>query len=114
MITDIIIGRRIADGERPLTSPETWEQSRPLAIPGSSQAARVNTYFHDNPQHILGTLQAGGMYRADDFTIAPSGDLEQQLGAALGEITGRALAAGQRRQPRPCRPPGHRDPLPPA
>ena len=102
MVTDIIIGRRIADGERPLTSPETWEQSRPLAIPGSSQTARVNTYFHDNPQHILGALQAGGMYRAGDFTIAPSGDLEQQLGAALGEITGRALAAGQRCQPRPA------------
>ena len=102
VVTDIIIGRRIADGERPLTSPETWEQSRPLAIPGSSQTARVNTYFHDNPQHILGTLQAGGMHRADDFTIAPTGDLEQQLGAALGEITGRALAAGQRCQPRPA------------
>ena len=42
------------------------------------------------------------MYRAGDFTIAPSGDLEQQLGAALGEITGRALAAGQRCQPRPA------------
>ena len=102
VITDIIIGRRIADGERPLTSPETWEQSRPLAIPGSSQTARVNTYFHDNPQHILGTLQAGGMYRAGDFTIAPSGDLEQQLSAALGEITGRALATGQVSQPRPA------------
>ena len=102
VVTDIIIGRRIADGERPLTSPETWEQSRPLAIPGSSQTARVNTYFHDNPQHILGALQAGGMHRAGDFTIAPSGDLEQQLGAALGEITGRALAAGQRCQPRPA------------
>ena len=102
VITDIVIGRRIADGERPLTSPETWEQSRPLAIPGSSQTARVNTYFHDNPQHILGTFQAGGMYRAGDFTIAPSGDLEQQLGAALGEIAGRALAAGQRHEPRPA------------
>jgi N12 class adenine-specific DNA methylase len=102
VVTDIIIGRRIADGERPLTSPETWEQSRPLATPGSSQPPRVNTYFHDNPQHVLGTLQAGGMYRAGDFTVAPSGDLEQQLGAALGEITGRALAAGQRHQPRPA------------
>jgi N12 class adenine-specific DNA methylase/superfamily I DNA/RNA helicase len=102
VVTDIIIGRRIADGERPLTSPETWEQSRPLAIGGSSQTARVNTYFHDNPRHILGTLQPGGMYRADDFAIAPSGDLEQQLGAALGEIAGRAVAAGQRHEPRPA------------
>ena len=102
VVTDIIIGRRIADGERPLTGPETWEQSRPLAIPGSSQPARVNTYFHHNPRHILGTLQAGGMYRAGDFTVAPSGDLEQQLGAALGEIAGRALAAGQRHEPRPA------------
>ena len=42
------------------------------------------------------------MYRAGDFTVAPSGDLEQQLGAALGEITGRALAAGQRHEPRPA------------
>ncbi len=102
VVTDIIIGRRIADGERPLTSPETWEQSRPLAIGGSSQTARVNTYFHDNPRHILGTFQAGGMYRAGDFTVAPSGDLEQQLGAALGEIAGSALAAGQRHEPRPA------------
>jgi N12 class adenine-specific DNA methylase len=101
VVTDIIIGRRIADGERPLTSPESWEQSRPLAIPGSSDTARVNTYFHDNPRHILGTLQAGGMYRAGDFTVAPSGHLEQQLSAALGEITGRALAAGQVSRPRP-------------
>jgi N12 class adenine-specific DNA methylase len=102
VVTDIIIGRRIADGERPLTSPETWEQSRPLPIAGSSQTARVNTYFHDNPQHILGTLQPGGMHGDGDFTVAPSGDLEQQLGAALGEITGRALAAGQRHEPRPA------------
>ncbi len=42
------------------------------------------------------------MRRADDFSVAPSGDLEQQLGAALGEITGRALAAGQRHEPRPA------------
>ena len=102
VITDIIIGRRMAGGERPLTSPESWEQSRPLAIGGSSQTARVNTYFHDNPRHILGTLQAGGMYRAGDFTVAPSGHLEQQLSAALGEITSRALAAGQRHEPRPA------------
>jgi len=42
------------------------------------------------------------MRRADDFSIEPSGDLEQQLGAALGGITGRALAAGQRHEPRPA------------
>ena len=102
VVTDIIIGRRLADGERPRTDPETWEQARPLPLPGSSLTALVNTYFHANPQHVLGTLTAGGMRRADDFSVAPSGDLEQQLGAALGEIAGRALAAGQRHEPRPA------------
>ena len=102
VVTDIIIGRRLADGERPLTNPETWEQARPLPLPGSDLTALVNTYFHDNPRHVLGTLKAGGMRRADDFSVVPSGELEEQLGAALGEIAGRALAAGQRHEPRPA------------
>jgi N12 class adenine-specific DNA methylase/superfamily I DNA/RNA helicase len=102
VVTDIIIGRRLADGERPRTDPGTWEQARPLPLPGSDLTALVNAYFHDNPQHVLGTLKAGGMRRADDFSVEPSGDLEEQLGAALGEIAGRALAAGQRHEPRPA------------
>src|SRR6266568_3649957 len=102
VVTDIIVGRRLADGERPRTDPEAWEQARPLPLPGSDLAPLVNTYFHANPQHVLGTLQAGGMRRAGDFSVAPSGDLEKQLGAALGEIAGRALAAGQRHEPRPA------------
>jgi N12 class adenine-specific DNA methylase/superfamily I DNA/RNA helicase len=102
VVTDIIIGRRLADGERPVTDPGTWEQGRPLPLPGSDLTALVNTYFHDNPQHVLGTLKAGGMHRAGDFSVVPSGDLEQQLGAALSEIAGRAQAAGQRFAPSPA------------
>jgi N12 class adenine-specific DNA methylase len=102
VVTDIIIGRRLADGERPVTDPETWEQARSLPLPGTDLTALVNTYYHANPQHILGTISAGGMRRADDFSVEPSGDLERQLRAALGEITARALAVGQHHEPRPA------------
>ena len=40
------------------------------------------------------------MRRADDFEVVPTGDLAQQLSAALKEITERAQAAGQRHEPR--------------
>ena len=103
VVTDIIIGRRLGGGERPRTLPETWEQSRPLPLPGTSVAPLVNTYFHANPQHVLGTAQGRRDAPRRRLRGRPlRGPRPAAERRARSEITDRALAAGQRHEPRPA------------
>jgi N12 class adenine-specific DNA methylase/antirestriction protein ArdC/phage/plasmid primase-like uncharacterized protein len=47
---------------------------------GDSVTHKVNQFFVDNPQFVLGTPSAGGfMYTANEYTVEESGDLKEQL-----------------------------------
>ena len=47
---------------------------------GEFEPYTVNQFFYDNRQFVLGkpSLESG-MYRANNYTVEPTGDLKQQL-----------------------------------
>lgn len=91
VITDIVVlQKRAPDIEKP--TPEQvavrtrWvqvgEQALDHPTTGETLRFRVNPYFLDHSDHVLGTPAASGsMYRANEYTVEPSGDLAQQLQA---------------------------------
>lgn len=91
VVTDIIVLQKRARDAASETDEQTqarlrWvqavEQTLEHPTTGDAFAFRVNPYYVDHPTHILGTQTAGGtMYRANDYTVAPSGDLAAQLAA---------------------------------
>lgn len=89
VVTDIIVlQKRAPDVESPTTEQRAarmrWvqavEQSLEHPTTGATFSFRINPYYIEHPNHILGTQTAGGtMYRANDYTVASSGDLAAQL-----------------------------------
>jgi N12 class adenine-specific DNA methylase len=91
VVTDIIVlQKRAPDTDPPsddtraarLRWVQTVEQTLEHPTTGETFSFRINPWYVDHPDHILGTQTAGGtMYRANDYTVAPSGDLAAQLTA---------------------------------
>lgn len=85
--TDILMFRRLDDSMTlgPLERP-AWLDTTDVAIKkeGAEEATvhPVNNYFLANPENVLGRHStAGSMYRADSYTVEPTGDLAEQLSA---------------------------------
>jgi N12 class adenine-specific DNA methylase len=92
VVTDVLIFRRRTGMD---DRGHEWELSRPTAIGDASLS--INEYFLDHPEHVLGTITTGGMYRAD--ALAVDGDPDraaQQLAVALETIVEHANRAGLR------------------
>lgn len=91
VVTDIVVlQKRAPDIEKPtpeqVASRTRWvqvgEQALDHPTTGETLRFRVNPYFLDHSDHVLGTPAASGsMYRANEYTVEPSGDLSQQLQA---------------------------------
>lgn len=89
VVTDIIVlQKRGPDIDEPtpeqMAARSRWVQvaEQTLEHPNTGEATtfRVNPYFIDHPEHVLGTPSANGsMYRANDYTVEASGDLATQL-----------------------------------
>lgn len=81
VVTDILVLRRVA--ERPVPN-DSWLSTSTLTLEtdkGESAKAEVNDYFLANPRNVLGRqTAAGSMYRANEYTVEPTGDLAEQLG----------------------------------
>nr|AXV46415.1 helicase [Arthrobacter sp.] len=94
-LTDVLVFRRRPPGEEPGNA--AWLDSRPVAT-ASGAEARINDYFTQNPDKVLGTIEVGnGMYgnatvnvRTDDLQAVPA-----QLHEQLQEIATTAVAAGR-------------------
>lgn len=85
VVTDVLIFRRL-DNENTLGKQEMpdWLGTTDVMIEnpktGESEAISINDYFINNPQNVLGTNSAGSsMYRANEYTVLPNGDLAEQL-----------------------------------
>ncbi len=97
-ITDLLILRRREPASTPAS--EAWEQARPIELDGSQ--ARLNLYFQEHPEHVLGRLRiVSGQYATPALDVhADARNLPAALGAAVGEITARARREGQTITPR--------------
>ncbi len=84
VVTDLLILRVREPGTAPAST--TWEQSRPLDI-ADAEDLRVNAYFDEHPDHVLGTYAAAtGQFGAPALRVVATPD------AIVGEDLGRALA----------------------
>lgn len=85
VVTDVLIFKRL-DYENSLGKQETpdWLDTTDVAIEnpktGETEMFSVNNYFIKNPQNVLGDNSAtGSMYRANEYTVLPNGELDVQL-----------------------------------
>lgn len=92
VVTDLLVFRR-REGDR-TAGDDSWTLTQPRRIDGT--VIRLNTYFADHPDHVLGQLVVGnGMYGAE--TVRVVGDLSSlpaDLQHVLAEITDQAIVAG--------------------
>jgi N12 class adenine-specific DNA methylase len=93
VVTDLVILRRREPGATAVST--AWEKVTPRVVDG--EVVRMNTYFDDHPDHILGDLAVGhGMYGENTLSVV-AGDLgatRTRLRDALADITARAVADG--------------------
>ena len=87
VVTDILFLQKTATPEK---SP-AWINASDIVVPapkgGESTTASVNVYFQRNKQNILGKeTTAGSMYRANEYTVEPTGDLTKQLAGFVASI----------------------------
>ncbi|GEB64635.1 hypothetical protein SAT01_20830 [Sinomonas atrocyanea] len=93
-LTDLLVFRRREPGQEPAST--LWETVHAKRIDG--QTTRVNAYFDEHPEHLLGDLHVGhGMYgeatltlTTDDLSAIPA-----RLEEALTGIADWALAEGK-------------------
>lgn len=85
VVTDVLIFRRL-DNENTLGEAATpdWLKTTDVTLEnhqtGEFSTVAVNNYFLNNPQNVLGTNSlAGSMYKANEYTVLPNGDLGEQL-----------------------------------
>lgn len=55
---------------------------------GETEKVFINQYFIDNPQNVLGEIEAGGMYNRSDYTLKDNGSLKD-----LAKVIKEALPA---------------------
>lgn len=85
VVTDLLLFRRRADGE-PHRSPE-WEHVVPIEVDG--QQLRINTWFDNHPDFILGQVGAEpGLHGATSLTVRSDlTQLEADLTNAVDQVT---------------------------
>lgn len=87
VVTDVLFLRKREKGEAPKPGI-AWQDIRDLAVEGGT--ARVNEYFANHPEMVLGRhALAGTMYRKDELTVLPHedrGTLEEQFAKAVESL----------------------------
>jgi N12 class adenine-specific DNA methylase len=91
VVTDILIFQKLSRDEQPDSTEwiDTEPQTLQDAESGEMQHYRLNRYFIQHPENILGiAASSGSMYKAAEYTVEPEGDLAERIGgwvAALPE-----------------------------
>ena len=86
-VIDVLLLRRRENGV-PRQDAVDWETTRAVRL--GDDDVRVNAYFLDQPDRILGRLATGGMYRADSLSVVGDRDCAPALDAALSDLVARA------------------------
>ncbi|MFB6860879.1 DEAD/DEAH box helicase family protein [Streptomyces virginiae] len=92
VLTDVLFLRRRMPGEE--RGPDGWLQTRELVLDGHEEPVRVNPYFLDNPEHVLGELRTRLGQYGPEPTVVGDRDAAAGLSAAAESIADRARAAG--------------------
>ena len=84
VVTDILVFQKRMEHADPYGA--AFAGTRVVEVQGGT--ARINEYFADHPEHVLGTLALRrGQHTAEDLTVLPKpGDLGEQLAAAAATL----------------------------
>ncbi|WP_278314993.1 DEAD/DEAH box helicase family protein [Lolliginicoccus levis] len=109
VVTDLLVLRRRATERDPAAPMPGWVATREIDVPRAENDTeavpiRLNTYWQDHPDHVLGTPVAShGMHHRDDLrVIAGTAPLAEQLRAVLGTDIAAARGAGLGLDPAPA------------
>ena len=82
---DILFFRKRAS-DQPAREEDSWIRASSTAIGDEEgKSATINEYFVAHPEMVLGQHGlTGGQYRANEYTVEPTGDLAAQLTHAIG------------------------------
>jgi SAM-dependent methyltransferase len=99
VVVDLLVLRRRLPGAEP-TGP-SWEDAVTTSAKGTGDRpggdVKVNEYLVAHPDRVLGDLvTTRGMYRDDELSVAPTGNLDEQLPAVLDRLVADATATGLR------------------
>lgn len=85
VVTDILFLRKRAPGEPERHADPDWLVSAPFEIDGVNVG--VNRYFHKHPKMVLGSWSLKDtLYGAEGYSVTATGDLAEQLRAAIGRL----------------------------
>lgn len=93
--TDIVVFQRHRPDD--LAALDGWKDVVDLAI--GERSVRINEWFRDHPDLVVGSIEAGGLYGADQLTVRLGGDLEPPLRQALKRLV--EVAESRRHTPLP-------------
>jgi N12 class adenine-specific DNA methylase/predicted RNA methylase len=99
VVTDVLVFRR-READQPAAG-FAFEQALPIVAAGSDEPLRINQYFLEHPEHVLGSLQADQADRGRlELGVAGDRDAGPALTAALASIVDRARDRGLTLAPR--------------
>jgi N12 class adenine-specific DNA methylase len=101
VVTDLLVLRRLQPGQR--GNGSSWELATPMTLPGAGGERtdiEINRYFHNHPEHVLGTLQTGrGAFGGNDLVVEQVAPLDQLLATTLAQAVDQARQTGRVFQP---------------
>ncbi|MBM4600400.1 hypothetical protein GS440_19545 [Rhodococcus hoagii] len=101
MLTDVLVFRRREDGRQMSDETQDWLDTWVKSLPGKDGKdtdARINGYFVERPENVLGTYEVGnGMYGSSTLKVIPRDNEPVPLGVSrvLDRIIDQALDNGQ-------------------
>lgn len=85
VVTDIIFLQKLKTGEQ--SQESAWNALSLAKDDATGEEYRINKYFIDNPNMMLGRpALEGKMNRANEFTLQPTGNLQKQLDKAIKQL----------------------------
>ncbi|NKZ93281.1 DEAD/DEAH box helicase family protein [Rhodococcus hoagii] len=101
VLTDVLVFRRREDGRQMSDETQDWLDTWVKSLPGKDGKdadARINGYFVERPENVLGTYEVGnGMYGSSTLKVIPRDNEPVPLGVSrvLDRIIDQALGNGQ-------------------
>ena len=80
VVTDVLFFRKRKDGE--LASGPAWRELKEVKT--KEGMVKINEYYSDHPEMVLGKhALTGTQYRSGEYTVEPSGNIEEQFAKAV-------------------------------
>ncbi|NKS55610.1 hypothetical protein GS500_23565 [Rhodococcus hoagii] len=108
MLTDVLVFRRREDGRQMSDETQDWLDTWVKSLPGKDGKdtdARINGYFVERPENVLGTYEVGnGMYGSSTLKVIPA-TTSRYRSVSVASWTASSTRPSTTGRPSPRRPP---------